>query len=94
LSSSSPRRRSPSPCCSHRRERSVELLDRALVLAPTDTRVILDAIHIFEITGERNKAPEVAARAIELGLREQIQAVDDLEELILDRRYKQMITES
>jgi hypothetical protein len=56
--------------------------------------VILDAIHIFEITGERNKAPEVAARAIELGLREQIQAVDDLEELILDRRYKQMITES
>jgi len=74
--------------------RVVELLDRALAIAPSDTRVILDAVHIFEITGERERALDVAARAIEQGLRDRIEAVDDLNELILDGRYQRMIAES
>jgi tetratricopeptide (TPR) repeat protein len=74
--------------------RAVQLLDRGLALAPSDTRVVMDAVHIFEIAGEREKALEAAARALKLGLRERIEAVDDLDELIVDERYKQMIVES
>ena len=73
--------------------RVVELVDRALAVAPSDTRVILDAAHIFEITGERDRALEVAARALRLGLRDQLEAVDDLDELILDERYGRLTNE-
>jgi tetratricopeptide (TPR) repeat protein len=74
--------------------RVVELLDRALALAPSDVDVLLDAVHIFEITGERERALEVAARAIEHGLRHRIEGVADLDELILDERYKRLVSES
>lgn len=74
--------------------RVVQLLDRALALAPSDVVVLLDAVHILEITGRRDKALEVAARALELGLRDQIEANGDLDELIDDERYRRMVAES
>ena len=73
--------------------RVVKLLDRALLLAPSDARVLLNAVHIFEIIGERGRALEVAALALEHGLRDRLEAVDDLDELIQDERYRRLIDE-
>lgn len=73
--------------------RAVELLDRAVTLAPSDTRVLLAAIHTYEIAGERKKALYAGDRALRLGLREQIESIDDLDELIRDPRYRRMLDE-
>jgi tetratricopeptide (TPR) repeat protein len=74
--------------------RVVELLDRALVMAPSDVDVLMTAVHVFEITGERERALEAAARALEHGLQARIEREPDLDELILDERYRRLIEES
>jgi tetratricopeptide (TPR) repeat protein/TolB-like protein len=73
--------------------RTEQLLDSAIALAPSDVPVLKDAIRVYEMLGLRRKALDVASLLLELGFREWIEADSDLQELILDERYKRMVDE-
>jgi serine/threonine-protein kinase len=74
-------------------ERTVELLDRAIALAPSEVPILKHAIRVYEMMGLRYSALDVARRLLEPGFRPWIEADPDLQELILDERYKRMVDE-